>query len=168
MLQKSGLSARSSKTFGRARSERGAALVEFALSTTLLLTVIFGVIGISTALYSYHFISEAAREASRYAMVRGSSCTKYGNLTSNCPATTSAQIQSYVRTLNYPGINVNNLTVTAVWPTTGAACTPSVTPCNNPGNLVQVTVSYQYPLKIPFVPAQTLTMTSRSQMVIAD
>jgi Flp pilus assembly protein TadG len=156
------------KTERRALAERGSALVEFALSASILLTMVFGVIDLSLALYSYHFTAEAAREGARYAIVRGSSCATYGNFSSNCPVTTSAQIQTYLRSLSFPGITSTNITVTATWPTIGSACTPSTSPCNNPGNLVRVKVSYTLPLTIPFVPNRVLTMESTSQMVIAD
>lgn len=153
---------------GRASGERGSALVEFALSSIVLLALIFGVLAMCMALYTYHFVSDAAREGTRYAIVRGSSCSTYGNLSAPCPVTTSAQVQTYVRSLGFPIINPSSMNVTATWPTTGGACTPSVVPCNNPGNLVRVAVSYTFPLSIPFVQARTLTMTSSSQMVIAD
>jgi Flp pilus assembly protein TadG len=148
-------------------SERGSSLVEFALSAAILLTLVFGVLVMSMALYSYHFISEAAREGTRFAMVRGSSCSTYGKFAADCPAS-AAQVQNYVQDLDFPGITAGNMTVTTTWPTTGSACTPTVTPCDNPGNLVRVVVTYQFPLTIPFVPARTLTMTSTSQMVISD
>jgi Flp pilus assembly protein TadG len=151
----------------RARGERGSTLVETALSMVILSIVALGVMELSLALYTYHFLSDAAREGTRYAIVRGSSCTTYSGFTSACPAL-GADIQSYVRGLGFPGITPSLMTVTTIWPTTGASCTPSVTPCNNPGNLVQVTVSYRFPLSIPFVPANTLTMTSSSKMVISD
>ena len=163
-----GLRVQAFKMLRHVRSEGGASLVEFALSVSLLVTFIFGVMAMCTALYSYHFIAEAAREGARYAMVRGSGCTAYSGFTSNCPISTAAPIQTYVRSLALPGINANNLNVTAAYSAyPSGTCTPSAA-CNNPGNQVQVTVSYQLPVKIPFVPAQALTMTSRSQMVIAD
>ena len=167
LLRENRLRAQNSGMHGHESNEHGAASVEFALSVTALLTFIFGILAMCMALYSYHFVSEAAREGSRYAMVRGSACSTYGKF-SDCNIGTSTPIQTYVRSLSFPGINTNKITVTAAWPTTGAACTPQVTPCNNPGNLVRVSVSYQFPLSIPFIPARTLTMTSQSQMVIAD
>ena len=156
-----------------ARGEQGATLVEFALSVTILSTLVFCVMAMSTALYIYHFVSEAAREGSRYAMVRGSSCATYGQLPSNCPMSptaTPSPVQAYVRGLGYPGINPNNMAVTATFAKyrTAGVCN-AVTPCNNPGDLVTVTATYTYVLSIPFVPARTLTlMSSSSTMIIAD
>lgn len=143
--------------------QEGAAMVEFALSALILLSLVFGVMIICTALYTYNAISEIAREGSRYAIVRGSACNSF----SDCNVT-SAQVQSYMRNIGFPGINPANLTATASWPTTGISCTPSVSPCNNPGNLVAVTVNYQFGLNLPFVSSQTLSMTSTSEMVISQ
>jgi Flp pilus assembly protein TadG len=114
----------------------------------------FGIFAFCTALYSYNFVSEAAREASRYAMVRGSSCSGF----TDC-GVTSAQIQTYVRSLGYPGINTNNLTATATW-----------SAGNAPGNPVSVTVTYTYGLNIPFWPqsGSILNLSSTSQMVISQ
>ena len=151
----------------RMSGEHGSALVEFAISCSIVFTLMFGVIASCLAIYTYHSIADAAREGTRYAIVRGSACPTYGNLGSQCRAT-SGQIQTYVQSLTLPGIDSSLLMVTASWPTTGASCTPSSTPCNNPGNLVRVTVSYQLPLSIPFVSPQTLNLRSTSQMVIAD
>jgi hypothetical protein len=39
---------------------------------------------------------------------------------------------------------------------------------NNPGNPVQVTVTYTFPLGIPFMPSRALTMSSTSQMIISQ
>jgi Flp pilus assembly protein TadG len=149
---------------GRAlRVEAGATLVEFALTSIILFTLVFGVIAICLALYSYNVTAEAAREATRYAIVRGSKCTTFADCKIDQPG-----LQTYVQGLGFPGINPSALTVTATWPTTGVNCFPSVTPCNNPGNKVKVTVQYTFPLVIPFVPSRTLTMSSTSQMRISQ
>jgi len=154
----------------RTRGERGSAILETALSMVILLTFIFGVMEGGLALYSYHFISEAAREGTRYAIVRGSSagpaCTAPGPPT--CAAQT-ADIQTYVQNLGFPGINPANMTVTPAWSVypAGGTCTPSAS-CNNPGNLVTVTVQYNFPLTVPFVPAHTYSLTSTSAMVISQ
>lgn len=150
-----------------ARSETGATLVETAISLSILLCVLVGTFEMCLALYSYHYVSYAAREASRYAVVRGStSCSNTPNLT-NCNIT-SAQLQTWVQSLGFPGIISNNLTVTTTWPTTGANCYPSTTPCNNPSNLVNVVVNYAYPFTVPFWKSGTINISSTSQMVISQ
>jgi len=127
------------------------------------MTLMFGVIQVSQAFYSYHSVSEAAREATRYAMVRGSSCSGFG---SACPAAAS-DVQTYIQGYGFPGLTAASIAVTTTWPNTGSSCTPSVTPCNNPGNLVKVTVSYPFSLVVPYITTSALTLTSTSQMVIS-
>lgn len=138
--------------------------METAFSATAVLCLFFGVMEMSLALYTYHFLSEAARQATRYAVVRGSACTSF---VTACPAKAS-DVQAFVRNLDFPGIVPANVTVTATWPTTGSTCTPSSLPCNNPGNLVKIKVQYKFPVSIPFVPSSTLTLSSTSQMVISQ
>lgn len=124
----------------------------------------------SLAVYSYHLISEAAREGTRYAIVRGSSagsaCATYAS--SGCVAS-SANIQNYVKNLGFPGINSAHMTVTPSWSAypTGVSCTPSAS-CNNPGNLIKVHVRYTFPVSIPFAPSSTLTLNSTAAMVISQ
>lgn len=169
LLRACRLRMQASQRLCRARNDRGATIVEVALSATLLFTVVIGIMEVSMAIYTYHYISEAAREGTRFASVRGTSCPTYGGLSAPCPVTTSAEIQTYVYDLNYPGINPKNMTVTAAWSAypAGGTCTPSAL-CNNPGNLVAVTVQYQFPLSIPFFKISTITMSSTSKMVISD
>lgn len=149
----------------RASSEHGSSVVEMALALVILLTMVFGMMEISLALYTYHFVSEAAREGTRYAIVRGSSCAGFATA---CPAT-PADIQNYIQTLGFPGINPAAMTVNTAWSSypAGGACLP-LPNCTNPGNMVQVTVNYQYPLSIPFIPASTINMSSSSEMVISQ
>lgn len=143
--------------------EHGSSLVEDALALGILLTLLFGVIQVSLALNSYLTVSQAAREAARYAMVRGSSCSGF---TSACPAT-AANVQTYIQGYGFPGLAGTSITVTTTWPTTGGACTPSTTPCNNPGNLVRVNVSYPFSLRVPYIATSALTLQSTSQVVIS-
>jgi Flp pilus assembly protein TadG len=150
-------------------SEKGSTIIEMALGSIILFTMIIGAFEICLALYTYNFISEAAREGARYAIVRGSGCTSV----TNCNAT-SAQIQTYVRSLAYGGTASSaNMTVTTIWlsassttPTTWTSC--GATQCNAPGNAVQVKVTYALPLMLPFRATNTWNMSSTSQMVIAN
>jgi Flp pilus assembly protein TadG len=148
--------------------EEGDTIAEFALASTILISIVFGIYETSSALYSYTYISDAAREGTRYAIVRGSACTGFSECSSTPVGVTSAQVQAYVKSLGYPNIVSNNLTITTTWPTTGSACTPIASPCNNPGNFVKVVVAYKFPLSIPFVPSTTIHMSSTSEMVISQ
>jgi hypothetical protein len=137
------------------------------MAAILLVTIVFGVIAICFALYTYNVVSEAAREGTRFAIVRGSACTSFA---SACPANTDgSDVQTYVKNLGFPGIDPSRMTVTSAYSVTtaGTTCTPSAA-CNNPGNQVQVTVTYQFPLVIPFVPSKTLSMSNTAQMVISQ
>ena len=83
--------------------ERGDSLIEFAVVAVVLFTCIFGIIDCSRALYAYHFASYAAREATRYAIVRGStwgSATCASTSTFNCNAS-ATNIHSYVQSLRH-------------------------------------------------------------------
>jgi Flp pilus assembly protein TadG len=160
------LRARDSQRLRHARNEDGSAIIEMTLSIGILLSVVLGLMEISLALYTFHFVSEAARDGSRYAIVRGSSCPA---VLSGCPAAgTGVDVQTYLRKEGFPGINPSSLTAVTSWPTAGSSCTPSTSPCDNPGNLVKVVVTYQFPLSIPFIPTSTLNMTSTSEMVISQ
>jgi len=73
-----------------------------------------------------------------------------------------------VRGISFPGIESSNMTVTTTWSTNGTTWSSTPTSNNAPGDLVKVVVSYQFPLTIPRLAFRILTMTSTSQMVIAD
>lgn len=153
----------------RASSECGATIIETAFALLILLTFLFGVMEVCLMLYSYHFISEAARAGTRYAIVRGSSCVIPTDFASACPAST-LDIQNYVKNLGFPGINPGNMTVAVTndsFPVSGRTCTPSAS-CNNPSDLVKVVVTYNFPLTIPFVPKISYAMSSTSAMVISQ
>lgn len=160
--------------------DEGATLVETAISIAIVLMLIFGVFDMSLCFYTYHFVSDAAREGSRWAMVRGSlSCTQTPNL-SGCGAT-DAKVDAYVKGLSYPGIDsADYMTVSTTWLCAGSltgatgqtwsAANCGTTGQNAPGNQVQVTVTYNFPLSIPFatLPENALSVSSTSSMVISQ
>lgn len=167
----------------RLRNEHGGTLVETAFTLTLLFAFIIGIAEVSLALYSYHFVSDAAREGTRYAMVRGSdwptTCTSYAS--SGCAAT-AAQVAQYVSSLNFPGIFVSTSANTgqtddvfvcysATVPSSApAACTtvPSASATGSAGSLVQVTITYPFTFGIPGFKRFSYSLSSSSQMVIAQ
>jgi len=160
------------RPLSRRRRTRGQAIIEILVSLIVFITMLLAVIQMALAAYSYHYISEAAREGARWAMVRGSACTSFTTACQNGGAT-AGQIESYVTGLGYPGFStaaeVSAMTVTASWcgPTgsTPPACSAGT---NAPGQIVRVAIQYKFPVGIPFVPASTITMNAMSQMVISQ
>jgi len=151
---------RGRRLFWRRSDERGQNTLEAAICMTLFLMVLFGLIELSFVLYTYHAVAESAREGTRYAIVHGSACTPSG-----CTASAST-IESYVEGLGL--LNASAMSVTTTWSAgTQSTCSPSAS-CNNPGNLVQVSVQYQIPLVLPFVKSTNVTMSSTSQMIISQ
>ena len=155
----------------RLRGEEGSSLVETGMAMLIFLPQLFGAIQYSLVFYTYHDVTDAARQAVRWAAVRGAtSCTNTPGLY-DCRAT-SDEIQSYVRGLGYPGLVPSSIQVTTNWltasstPTSWSACSSS--PCNAPGNQVQITVAYAYPLSIPYWKSTSLNINSTSAMVIAQ
>jgi Flp pilus assembly protein TadG len=149
------------------RDGSGSQVAEFALCSMILAMFFFGLMQCCLALYEYNFVSGVARLGARYAIVRGSACSGMPDC-----GITQAQIQTYLRGKVFPGVNSNNLTAAVTWlqastshPTSWTACTGQ---CNDPGNAVQVKAKYTFPLNIPFWGNKSLTVTSTSQMVIAQ
>jgi len=171
---------RSSAFTRRASDERGQSVVETAISFSLLSMLMFGVFEVCLAVYSYHFLANTAHEATRYAIVRGgswsSSCDGSGKAgsgygSSGCTATPT-DIANFVANRNFPGINVTADDVcveyfSSVPASSSTTCSGNSSP-NEPGNIVQVTITYPFKLSIPFLKAQSLTMSSTSQMVISQ
>lgn len=149
----------------RAGSERGATLVESALVITLLLTLLFGIIGFGHALYTYHFVCNAAREATRWASVRGD----IGSL--HPPDLAGTDVQTYVT--NYStgiGLDPTKITATTTYfasPDPTIVVPPCATYPNDPGCVVQVQAVYKYNFILPFLPCSSLNIQSTSQMVIS-
>lgn len=173
------------------RREEGSSLVEMAVASAVYLALFFGIIEFCLALYSYNFVCDAAREATRYAVIRGAdSCYPNSafpncnllptNITSTTDPTNNPVLQ-YIETLSYPGLKPGNLSATVTWwlgtqnssgnMTWTTACTGTVdtvngNACNAEGNAVKVVVTYNFPLAIPWLPASSIPVTSSSEMMI--
>ena len=165
---------RSSSIRARLRREEGATLLEFALSISIFLAVTFGIMILCMSLFTYEYVDFAAREAVRWAAVRGSDCSLNSTTMPDCNAS-GDQITAYVQSLKYPIVNPANVKVNSVWlkpnaspPTAWTACTSSDSTCNAPGDAVKVTVSYQYNFDIPFAGNHPLNLSSTAQMVISQ
>jgi Flp pilus assembly protein TadG len=156
-------------------SEDGAELVETALTFSILMMLLIGLIQVTLAVYAFHYVSFAARDATRWAIVRGSNCTGLAD----CGAS-NTEIKAHVQNLGYPGIDSANIDTTTTWYTqtwdTGVTpntavltlCGTAPAGCNYPFNQVKVVVTYTLSLNIPFVPSATVPITSTSAMMISQ
>ncbi len=123
----------------------GQTYAEFMMVVLPTLTLMFGIISFGMTIYTYSFLSNAARDAVRYAIVHGSKSTS--------PAS-SDDIQTYVRN-EARGLKASAISVSSSW-----------NPNNNPGSTVNVQVSYSFHPFYPFA-SVTLPLSSSAQMVIS-
>jgi Flp pilus assembly protein TadG len=185
---------RAATGFRRLKGEEGSGLVEYALIFVLLMTMLLGIMEFAAMLYDYHFVSNAAREATRWAAVNGSACTSDASCTApvtcassgcttctttGCASAASADITNYVEMLAIPaGINTSSacgssgnsacLTTTPTWPVQAngpTSCSTTATQ-NDPGCTVEVQVSYSFNFLLPLVHIPPVTLSSTSEMVI--
>lgn len=129
----------------RRQSQAGAAMLEGALVMLAFLLVIFGLMDFSRMVWSYTMISHGAREATRYAIVRGSSSGHTASV---------SQIQGIV-TSRSPGLDPSATTADVTF-----------TPDQNPGSMVKVVVTYNFYPIAPYIPVGPISLKSTSQMVI--
>jgi len=166
------------------REENGAELVEFALSSLMLFGLLFAVFNWMVGMYVYHFMSYAAQQGTRFAIVRGHTWSK--NTTESCGTSappnftmaynctaTATDIQNYVQSLAHPWILPSGMTINTsssyLWPgknpdgtTTGCS-----TNANSSGCLVKVTVSYSFSFH-PLMKLTGLQMQATSEKVIVE
>lgn len=163
--------------------ERGAATFEMALVLPLIiLPLIFGVMDFSRAMYAYHFVGYAAREASRWASVRGATCA---SPMTNCGAAVAGSSAPQTFVVGFipagmynkgcSGTLSGSLCVTVLASTGFMA--DGVTDCTNggvyptdfPGCVVQVNVTYYYGFTLPYLSQlPAVKMSSTSQMTISQ
>jgi len=178
--------------------EEGATLVEMGLAGIVAFMFLFGIVETSFLLYSYNYVSNAARDASRYAAVRGpNSCNdatvtpfpdcglKPTNFTSTSDPTKNPLL-NYIEAMGYPGLTASNTslevkylvaTKTSAGATTWAydsKCNStsdtdtSGNACNNVGNMMNIKVTYNFPFNVPFWKNTTVPVSSTSQMMISE
>jgi Flp pilus assembly protein TadG len=161
------------------RSESGAALVEMAISSTVVLATFVSIFQLTMACYHYNTVAEVARESARWAAVRGSTCSINTPGLDHCGATV-ANIQDYAKTIgamNWSQCTTNNPCISVSWKTattttgvtqpttTWATCASN---CKNPGDMVVVTMTYPYSFSIPFFKQYSLNLSSTSEMIVAQ
>ena len=143
------------------REEDGGSLIEFAITISVALSIVFVIMQLCLALYMYGMISETAREATRWAIVRGSTCvTGSGtSCTTNIPA-----ITAYAKGLGFPNVGGGTLLVTPTYPDPDRIT--QAPNCNAPGCRVSVAVAYTVAITLPFVPKNNIALQTSSEMYI--
>jgi len=145
--------------------ERGQAVVEFALVIGFLVILVVSILEMSLFLYNYAWLTDAAKEGVRYAIVHGSSgsnpagpsgASGTSSSWSACNSSTSASgitsVISAVKT--YKAASAHDISSMNVY-----VCYPDGN--NNPGSGVQVNVSYPYtPLFLTNWATVTISATS--------
>ena len=153
--------------------ERGSALVEFALTITVLMTLLIGCMQACLAFYCYHTVNEYARIAARYAEVHGSTCKLADGTTScymgdNNADGTNTALFNVLQNAGFLGVSTSNLTVKPTYTYAAGSSACLNTNCNGAGDQVTVTVTYTFPYVIPFIPKKNLNMVSSSTMTISQ
>ncbi len=127
------------------RHQRGTALLEAAISTVLLTILMAGAAEGAQMLYTYVSLCNVARQATRYAIVRGS---QSGRAVSAADITTFVQAHATIP-------NATTITATTTW-----------IPNNAPGGVVKVQVKYTFSGYLPFLPPSSVVLQSTSEMTI--
>ena len=140
---------------GAHEGQDGQAIMEVALGLPAIAAFTFAMIEICLAFYSFCMISETAREATRYAVVRGATCQTA--LSVSCTASAS-DINTFVTQLKWPNLGNGTVSASTTYPDGN----------ENPGSRVKVVVTYIFPYNIPFAPSGSISMSSTSAMYIVQ
>jgi Flp pilus assembly protein TadG len=178
------------------KSDQGGSLVEMALVCAFVyMPMLFGIFQVSYGVYVYNYVCSMSNMAARYAAVRGSfSCGAGTNFVdcnlnpagSSNPANSAGgalTLQNFVTKLSFAGVDPSRVTVTPTWYSESfsssgggysvanwnTACTSTDTngsACNTPGDAVEVVVTYNFPLNIPFWGSKILPISGKSRIMI--
>src|SRR5882757_4195259 len=149
--------------------ERGQGLVEFALITVFLSILLMGVMDLGRAYFSYLALKDAAQEGAYYGSAFPQ-CVDADGINNDSPACADPNNIPYRVRHSTPRGSLVDMGDLAAHVTVDLPC-GSTSPCAmQAGQVLTVSVSYQYQLLTPFVGAiansQTLTLTARSTAVI--
>ena len=129
------------RSWSHCKSQRGQAAVEFALTITILVFLLVGMLELTMLIYTYSVLADAAKEGVRYAIVHGASVSDAisGDTASTpwppCTTPASGSLLSTVRT--YAAASLHSASSMNIY-----ACYPDGS--NKPGSAVQVSVNYPY------------------------
>ena len=136
-----------STSIKRNGSQRGSAILEFALAFMVFFSIVYGTMEFGRVVASYNILSGAVREGVRYAVVHGNKSSY---------TATDTDIQTIVRKWSV-GLTTSSVNVTTSWPSGNA-----------PGNAVKVTATYVITPFTGLILRNGITLKSASEMVISQ
>jgi Flp pilus assembly protein TadG len=143
------------------QGERGQSLVELAVSLPVIILLLLGTIDFGMAIFSYSILRDAAQEGAFYGSFNPSNKAEIENRARNIsPRGEDGVFSSPVDLRNKTLVQV---TIKAI----GAGC-QGIT--NKTANSLQVSVSYRYPMIMPFagqiIGSDTIALTGRATNII--
>lgn len=134
------------------RRARGQGLVEFAISITIFLTILIGIVDLARGVYTFNGVSEAAREIARETSVHVGT----GGLGASSESVAMVATQRGL----VPGLSVSSYTcIDLAGATVAGSC--------RPGDWVRVAVAAPFQPVLPFLVALgPITLTSVSSAEI--
>ncbi len=159
--------------FASARSERGQALVEVALILPIFFYVVFAIIDFGIAFGRYVELTNAAREAARYASIFPL------NLDSTCTGAADPNNIKYAvksNAIGVTGISNGSVTISYESPATNPPTVYAASSCGTNSqyaaspNYIRVSIAYSYVPFTPFLnvlfPSGALTISASSAIAI--
>lgn len=143
------------------RGERGQSLIELAVSLPVMILILLGTIDFGMAIFSYSILRDAAQEGALYGSFNPSNKAEIENRARNISPRGDEEIFS--SPVNLRDITLINVDIKAL----GAFCQGAT---KGVANSVQVNVSYQYPLLMPFagdvIGSDTIPLTGTATNII--
>jgi Flp pilus assembly protein TadG len=139
---------------------RGTTVVESAVAYLATFLLILGLIVGGVGIFRYQEVAALAREAARYACVRGSD---YSEETGNTAATGKSVYDSVI-SARAVGLDKTKLSYAVSWKNSNRVATPIADNGRAVGNTVSVTVSYQWLPEFWLVGPINLSSTSTMQI----
>lgn len=186
---------RASTLLRRCRSQRGAAIVEYAFGVVIFMSLALGISAFGHALYAYHFVNNIAKEAARWSAVNGYTCDSIrgdnscnGTAPMNNGPAQLADVDNFVKNHAPNGIDISKISTSGCGIKGTSTCADSTPQAcitgnanfvaiNNPGCTVQVKVAYALTFIFPLLPKYATTtapctkaglcLSSTSEMIIA-
>jgi Flp pilus assembly protein TadG len=127
------------------KSERGQSLVEFALTITFVVMLLAGLVDLGNAFFSFVALRDAAQDGAVYAALYPIQDTNSNARYDSGEPLNTSEIVSRVRNASSSPIDLTDATKVTV------NVSFSGDPCQ--GNTVTVSVTYNYPISVPFLGA---------------